>query len=96
MSQTLLIISSIMSLVMLVVVGLLLRKKALLRDAHLLSRILAGGSFGAFFVILVLTAINYGRASYYSDSLILGGLILGFLLALAAGSVFLSQRARGS
>lgn len=87
------IIGSLMAVVMLVVVGLLTNKKATLKGRHTPSIMLAGGSFGAFFGIVLNEIMSYGH-SHNSDFLLLGGLILGFLLAIAARTVFMSQRAR--
>lgn len=82
-----------MVIVMLVVVGLLARKKAPLRGANMPSLALAGGSYGAFFSIVLDNVLHYGHPSSLPDFVLLGGLILGFQLAIAAGAVFMWQRA---
>lgn len=91
MSQMLIIMSSLMSIGMLVVIGLLARTKARCKRRQTLSLLLAGGSFGAFFGIAMEEIQQYGHA-FTSGFVPFGGLLFGFLLAIATGGVFVWQR----
>jgi hypothetical protein len=86
MNLLFLIISLLMAVVMLVVVSLLGRRKATLGSRAYLPLVLAAGSAGGFYA----EAQNVVQGHSYD----LFALSLGFLLAIAAGAVFLWQRSR--
>ncbi len=88
MSQLFFIIGSIMSVVMIVVVGLLSRKATFFRGAYIPAG-LAGGSFGVFAIGVYW--VVFSRHPYPYP---LPNLIVGFILALAAGAVFMWQRSQ--
>ena len=87
MSQIFLIIGLLMAVGMLVVGSLLTRRMVTLKGVYIPLVALAYGSFGAF-LSGVVGVVNDGRP--YG----LITLIAGFILAIAAATVFMWQRSR--
>jgi hypothetical protein len=99
MSQIFLIICSlIMAGVVLVVLGLSGRRKATLGRAYIALAGLMGGSCGAFFgaFFIGVQHLVKGDSPSYLPALLLAQLVVGLVLAIAAGAVFLWKRPRSS
>jgi len=86
MDQIFFLISSLMSILMLVIIGLLGKKKTFKSRSILLSGI-SGGSFGAFFIGFLGGIMSRGHYIFAGWSV-----ILGFCFATAFGILFLWQR----
>ena len=91
LSQLFLLVSFLMTVIMLAVVASLTHQKAALKARYTSLTGLASASFGIFFATALNEIINYGRA-YHPDFLILGGIILGFLLAAVTGILYIWSR----
>lgn len=91
LSQLFLLISFIMTVIMLSAVALLSHRRVALRARYTTVTSLASASFGIFFVTALNEIINYDRA-YHPDFLILCGITLGFLLAIATAVLYMRSR----